>query len=212
MLIYIIRHGETELNKLGVLQGFTDEPLNDAGRELAQVTGRGPRGIRFDACISSPLSRARETAELVLKESGNPDVPVIFDDRIKEMYAGVYEMKHLDDGPLPEEEAELFFKDAFRFPGFPGGENIPQLCERTQGFLRELASRDDGKTYLVSTHGCALRAMLNILYEDPSDFWHGRVPYNCAVNIVEAEQGNIRLIAEDRIYYDPSLAVDRYKI
>ena len=54
--------------------------------------------------------------------------------------------------------------------------------------------------------------MLNMLYEDPQNYWHGRVPYNCAVNIVDAEKGSIRLIEDDKLYYDPSLAVDRYKL
>ena len=46
MLIYVIRHGETELNKSGVIQGATDEPLNQSGRDIAAVTGRNMRGIR----------------------------------------------------------------------------------------------------------------------------------------------------------------------
>ncbi|MBQ3488259.1 MAG: histidine phosphatase family protein, partial [Clostridia bacterium] len=58
--------------------------------------------------------------------------------------------------------------------------------------------------------GCALRAMLNYLYEDPSDFWHMHVPYNCAVSIVEGRNGRGRLIGDDVIYYDRSQIVDRY--
>lgn len=212
MLIYIIRHGETDLNTEGIIQGATDEPLNETGRELAAVTGRNMRGIRFDACISSPLIRAVETAEIVLRESGNQDIPMTFDERIKEINAGVYERKKMTEGPLPLKTAELFYKDPFRFPGFPEGETVLETCRRTQEFLRELAARDDGKTYLVSLHGFALRAMLNPLYEDPSDFWHGHPPFNCVVNIVEAEHGNMRLIADDRLYYDASLAVNKYKI
>ena len=53
--------------------------------------------------------------------------------------------------------------------------------------------------------------MLNFLYDDPSNYWHGHVPYNCAVNIVEAEGGRARLIADDKIYYPEEMIVDRYK-
>ena len=211
MLIYIIRHGETDLNTEGIIQGFTDEPLNDTGRELAAVTGRNMRGVRFDACISSPLIRAVETAQIVLRESGNQNVPMTFDERIREINAGVYERKKMTDGPLPIGTAELFYKDTFRFPGFPEGETVLDTCRRTQEFLRELAARDDGKTYLVGTHGCAMRAMLNFLYEDPSDFWQGQVPYNCAVNIIEASKGEIRLKERDKIFYDSRYIIDRYK-
>lgn len=217
MLIYVIRHGETELNKQGVMQGTTDEPLNDFGRSLAAMTGRNMKDVHFDACISSPLSRARETAEIVLRESGNAgilssDDTFTMDERIMEIHCGTNEGKRLKDGVISAEDAERFLKDPFRFSGFPEGEDIHQLCDRTQAFLRELAARDDGKTYLVSTHGCALRAMLNPLYEDPSDYWHVHVPYNCVVNIIEVSRGKMKLIADDRLYYDPALAVDRYKI
>lgn len=207
MKIYIIRHGETALNAKGVMQGWLDEPLNENGRALAQVTGREMRGIRFDGCISSPLLRARETVEIILQESGN-DIPVETDERIKEINFGEMEG---ESARQMGEAGKLFLTDPFRYPGFPGGEKIPDVCRRTQDFLKELIARDDGKTYLIGIHGCALRAMLNFLYDDPSDFWHGHVPYNCAVNIIETKDGRPRLIAEDRIYYDPSLIVDRYR-
>ena len=212
MLIYVIRHGETELNKSGVVQGATDEHLNQSGRDIAAVTGRNMRGIHFDACISSPLARARETAEIVLRESGNSGVEIRMDDRIREINCGDIEGKKLMEASMPPEEAELFFRDPFCFPGFPNGENIRQVVGRTQDFLRELAARDDGKTYLVSTHGCALRAMLNFLYDDPEDYWQGHAPYNCAVSIIESEDGKLKLLEADRLFYDVSLAVDRYKL
>lgn len=67
MRIYIIRHGETEWNKLGRLQGRTDIPLNETGRELTRRVGYALRDIPFSRVISSPLGRAVETARLVLE-------------------------------------------------------------------------------------------------------------------------------------------------
>ena len=168
------------------------------------------QGIKFDACISSPLVRSRQTAEIILRESGNTDVPVQFDDRIKEIDFGRYEGRKLLGGEMPDSEAEKFFKDPFSFSGFPDGENLYQVCERTQDFLKELYARDDGKTYLVVTHGCALRGMLNELYQNQDDYWHGHVPYNCVVNLVEAHDGKAELIIDDKIFYDMSKAVDQY--
>ena len=204
--IYIIRHGETNLNTLGLIQGWIDEPLNENGRALAKITGRAMKGIRFDCCISSPLVRSVETVELVLKESGN-HIPVHTDDRLKEIGAGDVEGKPMS---VMGEAGKAFFNDPFHFAGFPNGERIQDVCERTQEFLKELMARDDGKTYLIGMHGCALRAMLNFFYEDPSDFWHGRVPYNCAVNIIEASGGTGKLVADDKIYYSEENAVDLY--
>ncbi len=206
MKIYIIRHGETDLNVKGVMQGWLDEPLNQCGRDLAEVTGRAMKDVHFDCCISSPLVRAKETVEIVLRESGN-EIPVLTDDRIKEIYFGDLEGKHLS---ALGDEGEIFHDDPFHFKGFPNGERVQDVCRRTQEFLKELIARDDDKTYLIGIHGCALRAMLNFLYEDPSNYWHGRVPYNCAVNIIEAKDGVARLVEDDKIYYSPDLAVDRY--
>ena len=207
MKIYVLRHGETALNAKGVMQGWLNEPLNQNGRDLAVATGRAMRGIRFDACISSPLVRARETVEIILRESGN-DIPISVDDRIREIHFGDLEgMTFREMG----EAGTLFYTDPFHLTGFPNGETIRDLCNRTQAFLRELIAKDDGKTYLIGTHGCATRAMLNFLYDDPADFWQGRAPYNCSVNIVEAQAGVPRLTAIDKVYYDPGLIVDHYK-
>ena len=205
MLIYIVRHGETDANRKGYAQGWSDDPLNENGRLLAKLTGLGMKGIRFDYCISSPLIRAGETAGIILKESGS-SVPVSFDDRIKEMNFGSFERMSIRD-----ERVVGFLKKPVIDHKFPGGESIREVMKRTQEFLKELIAKDDDKTYLVSTHGCALRAMLNFLYEAPDDYWHGHVPYNCCVNIIEAEAGAAVLTADDIIYYDQELVIDRYR-
>ncbi|MBE6726968.1 MAG: histidine phosphatase family protein [Ruminococcaceae bacterium] len=205
MRIYIVRHGETDGNTEGYFQGWTDDPLNEKGRELAAVTGRALSGIRFDRCISSPLSRARETAEILLRESGNGGVPIELDDRAKEAHLGDWEHKKFRAGAceLDSGKVALFFENPFLLGGFPGGETVRDVCRRTQSLLTELLRdpENDGATVLVTTHGFATRAMLNALYDDPDDFWHGHVPYNCAVNVVEGKDGIGRLVEDDRIFY-----------
>lgn len=208
MLLYIIRHGETDYNAKGVLQGRMDAQLNESGRSLAAIVGRAMIGVHFDRCISSPLKRAYETAEIVLNHSKN-NVPIETDNRILEISIGDYEGHMLSE---LGETGRLFYSDPFRFPGFPGGERVQDVCERTQNFLWELVSQDDDKNYLITMHGCALRAMLNPLYDHPEDFWHGRVPYNCTVSIIEAHNGHMKLIADDKLYYDPDMVIDRYKL
>ena len=109
------------------------------------------------------------------------------------------------------DEVQQFFRNPIQCQKFPNGENVLMVMKRTQDFFQELISRNNDKTYLVVTHGCALRAMLNFLYCDKKDFWHGHVPYNCCVNIVETKNGNARLIADDMVYYSSDLIVDRYE-
>ena len=211
MKIYVIRHGETELNVKLVKQGWLDAPLNQAGRDLARLTGQALKGIRFDACITSPLIRSRETVEIVLQESGNGAVPIQTDERLKEINFGLEEGQSGTSSTMPPETAKLFFEDAFRFPGFPEGESIRDVCRRTGDFLRELVLRDSYETVLVGTHGCALRAMMNPLYDHPEQFWQGHVPANCSVTILETAGGEARILEKDRIFYDPALAVDHYR-
>lgn len=211
MKIYVIRHGETDANKNHLLQGTIDWPLNDFGIELAEITGTNMKGIKFDACFSSPLTRAKQTAEIVLRNSGN-NIDIKYDDRIKEINMGVYEGKCFspDNLQVPLLLILLFKWNAFLCGRFKGGETAREVCKRTQQFLIEL-SNQNYENVLVSTHGCATRAMLNMLYENKFDFWQNGVPYNCAVNIIEVKNGKIKLIEKDKVYYDSKYIVDRYK-
>ena len=59
--------------------------------------------------------------------------------------------------------------------------------------------------------GNTMRALLRNVYEDKNDFWHGGVPYNCAVSIIEVQNGVSTLLADNKIYYDPSDCVNFYK-
>ena len=79
MKLYIIRHGETAWNVEGRLQGQSDTELNENGVRLAKVTAEGLKNIPFDLGISSPLRRAKHTAELVL---AGRNVPLTTDDRL----------------------------------------------------------------------------------------------------------------------------------
>ena len=211
MKIYIIRHGETNANKTGLLQGISNHPLNESGIELAKITGEKMKDIHFDICYSSPLDRAMETAHLVLENSNNKQCEIITDDRIKEINMGIYEGKKIR--PVGEEipfiVLLLFKVNPFILYKFKDGERIKDVCKRTQAFLKEL-SKKDYENVLVSTHGCALRAMLNMFYDNKWNFWQGMVPYNCAVNIIEVKDGKMELVEKDKVYYDKSLCVDRY--
>lgn len=211
MRIYIVRHGETDANRHGVLQGRVNSQLLESGFELARQVGTALADVRFDAAFSSPLARAWDTARTVLDASGNASVSLNQDDRLLEISMGEFEGKRFRPGEreVDPEMVRLFFEDPFAFPGFPGGEDVADVLARTLGFLDWLVECDYDNV-LVSTHGFALRALLNSLYDDPTDFWQGHVPYNCSVSIVEADAAGRRLVASDAVLYDPALVVDRY--
>lgn len=206
MKIYVIRHGETNDNKRAVFQGSNDIPLNEKGIDLAKITGEAIKGVKFDVCYSSTLDRAKKTAELVLKHSGNEKTPIIYDERLKELDCGDWEGRSArkEDKEVPSLQLKLFKKNLL-FAGRPrNGENVFELMKRTQQVLKEISEKDY-KTVLVSTHGAALRAMLHRLYKNKLDYWQGHVPYNCSISIVEVKNGKMKLLESDKIFYDKKL-------
>lgn len=203
MNLYIVRHGQTDWNKAVRLQGRSDIPLNEYGRELARKTGEGLKDVSFDLAFTSPLSRARETAELILK---GKDVELIEDERIVEISFGKYEGRSWGEEHfnIPE-DFQLFFTAPDRYEAQEGAENIRELAARTGEFMQELISNPEyaDKNILVSTHGAALCGMLAYVDQTPlSEFWRGEVPKNCSVNLVEVRNGQPRIAMEGKVYYE----------
>ena len=133
MLLYIVRHGETDWNKSHRVQGRTDIPLNDYGRRLAEETAEGMKDIQIDIGMTSPLLRAKETAQIILK---GRDVPLYDEARLQEISFGRYEGVYCGgDHCDPESEAfNRFFCDTGNYIPPDDAETIPQLYERTGGF------------------------------------------------------------------------------
>ena len=88
MELYIVRHGKTYWNEQRKIQGWADIDLTEEGREVAVLSAEGMKEIHFDAIYSSPLKRANETAHIL---RGDRDLPVVVDERIKEIGFGVLE-------------------------------------------------------------------------------------------------------------------------
>lgn len=216
MKIYILRHGETEWNKTKRLQGATDIPLDENGIRLAHMAGlkMAEEGLVFDACLSSPLHRAYKTAELVLEacQPGSFGLPKT-DERIREVDLGPFEGKCLRDDPRFESAgpmAKTFFEHPEDYRAPEGAESYEAIIGRTGDFLRDLAEKYvdfEGKDFnlLVSTHGCASRALLMNIDPVPlENYWRDRVPPNCAVSIARLEDGAWKLIEKDHLYAELS--------
>lgn len=215
MRIYIVRHGETNGNLHGILQGWTDEPLNAKGRELAVITAKYMSDIRFDVAISSPLLRAYETCQIMLKENRNPVPEIQIENRLREINFGSWENRGItkDNFSIPSADFNLFYTDPFKLENTYSGESVYDVCIRTGEFYKELISNPEykEKNILLTTHGFALRCFLQQVYDDKNDFWHGKIPDNCAVNIIEVNNGIGKLVGDDLIYYDPELAENPYR-
>lgn len=191
---------------------MADIPLNEKGRMLARITAKELSKVPFDLIISSPLCRAVETARII---TGDADIPLVIDERIRELSWGDWEgLTQTDLRAMGYRDGlNQFFTDPFLFPCPPNGESIQLLCQRGKQFFEDISSDPQlqDKTILVSTHGAAMRGVLNHLYEDPGSFWQGKVPANCAVTILDVNHGSVRFVERDKIYYDPELKEEFYK-
>ena len=116
-MLYIMRHGRTEWNELHKLQGRTDIPLNEIGRSMARDAHYEYADVHFDLCFSSPLKRAKETAEIVLKDR---NVPIKTDERLVEMSFGDYEGL-ANSFQIPNCPINVIFKDPALYTGSVGG-------------------------------------------------------------------------------------------
>lgn len=170
-VIYIVRHGQTELNSRQVLQGRSDHPLNEAGVRQAREAAEKLRGIAFDAVYSSPLIRAIQTAQIIA-----PALEPVIDERLIEMEYGPYEGLGL--GNLPP-EVLTFFSDFVHNPAPDGMEQLSSVVERAGEFLTDCAKARG--TILVSTHAIAMKGILEYLTPDSGGSYWSKFIGNCAV-------------------------------
>ncbi len=158
MYLLLIRHGETDWNSQGRMQGRIDLPLNPRGIEQAQrLADRLANEEQIDFIYTSPLSRARATADILAKPCGLNPIP---DLRLVERSIGKLEGMTLAD--FKQAYPELYqlwheSKDHFRLPE---GETRQECHDRTQSFLEFLRRRHDGARIALVTHGGTLSLML----------------------------------------------------
>jgi len=178
--LFLVRHGETDWNREGRLQGGQDIPLNDLGREQAvEAAGRlrnlvnGYDGLDF---IASPMQRACETMEILRRQLGLPAKDYRRDERLKELTFGQWEGFTWREVRKAERELALMReRDKWSFVP-PGGESYKMLAERLRPVLEGLMR----ETVLVS-HGGVARAVLALVGEvSPGeaamvDIWQGKI-------------------------------------
>ncbi|MDD6156378.1 MAG: histidine phosphatase family protein [Lachnospiraceae bacterium] len=201
MRLYIIRHGETSWNTRKRLQGQRDIMLNENGVKLAEETAKGMKDVDIDLVISSPLIRAKETAGILMSQR---ELPMITDRRLTEMSFGQWEGESMIDSTVISPEfRKKFLTDPMHCVCPPGGETFEKVLARTADFYRWLISNKayENANILISTHGAAGRCLLAAVDGERDNLWRGGVPRNCAVSIVEVENGVGKIVELDKLYY-----------
>lgn len=177
--LYLMRHGQTDWNAKGILQGRSDIALNETGRLQAHSAGQKLAVLAFDAVYSSPLCRAAETAHIV---SGLPRRAIQLDERLLEIAFGDNEGK---DTHLLGPDFGTFFSAPAQYIPSKGGESLFDLQRRVYSFLPFLLRHHEGKTVLAASHGAAIAGLINTVCGRSIDhFWANELG-NCFVAVFE---------------------------
>ncbi len=178
--LLFVRHGETDWNKEGRLQGQRDIPLNAVGRGQAETAGRTLTGLAPDFArldyVASPLARTRETMERMRRAMGLDADAYRLDDRLKEITFGDWEGLTWRE-VRARDAAGAARREAGKWDFVPpGGESYAMLLDR----VRPVVEAIDRETVMVS-HGGVARALLALLCNVSTrqaaglDIWQGRV-------------------------------------
>jgi 2,3-bisphosphoglycerate-dependent phosphoglycerate mutase len=155
-ILFVFRHGETDWNREGRLQGHTDTPLNATGLAQAEALALRLRTHRLDAVLSSDLARALTTARIVAETLG---VPLATDLGLRETNVGAAEGMIWADAKarFGEELTERWYSD--NDAAFPGGETGLATLTRGLAALRRFAVAHPHRRIGVSTHGAMVRQL-----------------------------------------------------
>ncbi len=190
--IILVRHGETEWNRVERFRGRADVPLNAAGLAQAEATGRRIAADVIPAAVySSPLARAVVTAEAI---AGHFALTV-------QVHAGLADIDYGQWQGLTPDEARVrwpkminVWYSAPHRACIPGGETLDDLRARAMAAVSELAARHAGQSIILVGHTVVNRViLLGVLGLPNSRFWRLRQD-TCAVNVFEAEGGDFTLV------------------
>ena len=191
--IILVRHGQTEWNRVERFRGRADVPLNETGLVQAEATGmRVAAEWKPAAVYSSPLSRAMRTADAIAKHF---DLPVQIQSGLADIDYGEWQ------GLTPDEVRDRWPAELqawYQQPNeaiIPGGETLAQLRSRGMSTINELSARHTEQTIVLVGHTVINRIILvGVLGLSNERFWHIKQD-TCAINVFEAEKGDFVLVS-----------------
>lgn len=164
MKLYIIRHGQTDWNVLGKIQGRQDIPLNDTGRAQAASLAKGMESRPVTAIYSSPQERAWRTAMSIAENQGVPIYPL---DSLAEISYGQWEGRTARDIMTMD---RALYEAWWQHPATvapPGGESLSQVDGRCEAAWKYISSRLTGDTAIVAHGGTLAHFIVHLLKDQP---------------------------------------------
>jgi 2,3-bisphosphoglycerate-dependent phosphoglycerate mutase len=166
-VLVLVRHGESEWNRLNLFTGWRNPDLTDKGVIEARVAGRMIRDhrIKFDVAFTSGLKRAQHTLDIILAEINQTDVPIIRDTALNERDYGELSGLNKDEARKKWGETQVMnWRRSFDIPP-PGGESLKDTLARVKPYYdtQIWPLMAEGRNVIVAAHGNSLRAMMMIL-------------------------------------------------
>lgn len=159
--VYLTRHGETEWNEKGIMQGWGDSPLTELGKKQAKWLGERMKDLHIDVIYTSPIGRALNTAKIV---KGDRDIPLIEYDGLKEIQIGGWEGLNQEEmKSLSEENYYNFWNVPSKYIPTGDGEIFNEVKDRSFNAISEIIEKEKGKTILIVTHTITLKSYLTAL-------------------------------------------------
>jgi probable phosphoglycerate mutase len=191
--IILVRHGQTEWNRIERFRGRADIPLNETGLTQAEVTGRRIAAEwRPMAVYSSPLLRAGKTAEAI---AWHFDLPVQIHKGLTDIDYGQWRGLTPDEARKGWPEVVEAWYNAPHTAHIPGGETLAALRARAMRTVNELAPLHEGQTIVLVGHTVINRIiLLGVLGLGNDRFWRLRQD-TCALNVFEVEGGVFTLVS-----------------
>ena len=186
--ILLVRHGETDWNRDQRFQGQIDIPLNDTGRQQAAQCADFLKSAQIDRAISSPMSRPKETAEIILKS--HVGVPLSTMDELREIGHGLWEGQLEPDIEQGYPGLLQQWKDAPETVQMPDGETLQQVWDRAiAAWNTIIASAQPGEVILVVAHDAVNKSLLcHLAGLGPEHFWTFKQG-NGAVSVIDYPHG-----------------------
>jgi phosphoserine phosphatase len=190
--IILVRHGQTEWNRLERFRGRADVPLNDTGLAQAEATGRRVAvEWPITGVYSSPLSRSVKTAEAIAKHVG----------LVVQTHPGLSDIDYGEWQGLTSNEAQIRWREMVdtwyitpHLARIPGGETLEDVRARGMAAVQELAAKHAEQTIALVGHTVINRViLLGVLGLGNERFWRLRQD-TCAINVFEAEGGDFTLV------------------
>jgi broad specificity phosphatase PhoE len=189
-LICVVRHGETDWNTAGVLQGWLDVPVNERGRVQARELAQTFAGSAFSCVYTSPLIRALETAQIIAALLRLP--PPVCHDGLKERNFGL--IQGIPKAELAELNPSLLEHIVKRNPDtrFEQGESMDECATRVLDGVTDIARQRPGERVLAVTHGWVMDAIAREVRGLPRSAMLHRKPKNGESLWLEATTMTIR--------------------